>query len=507
MWLVVLAFAGCKEKPAAQALEQNDGKGTHAPCKLSTTGRLTSSATIRSGCVVAFDTTTVIAGGATLTIEQGARLTFARGARLVVEDGVVHAQGRKTNPIVFTSAQPQPAPGDWGGLVFQAEKASLLDNVVVEWAGDEAASAAPPPAGALADRRPAVYVAPGGHLALVESVIRHARRVGVAADGDAPFTRLEGVQLVDDGGFAMDVTATALGRATNLSASEPVRVHGAVKTSLHWPKAEVVVASLDVVADEPDTIATLTLAPETVLRVEPKATLQFGHRKRGGALVGRKVTFTSAAARPAAGDWAGLQFGDASSGTLLEDCVVEYAGYEATPPSGAKAGPTGKTTPRPRRSAVLLGGTATNVAIERTSFRHNAGPGMGKVDALLLGGFGDTGGCHGLDAPTHGNTSLGQPLCEFHEDPLFKATGAQFEQLLGDGPADAPLTKGNVLNGGLLGGVGAGGPPKGLGSDGASGIGNSGGGADVGKAGGGAKGGGGDGDGGGKVGGGGGKVH
>jgi serine/threonine protein kinase len=59
-----------------------------------------------------------IQSGATLTIAPGTVVRGERGSVIVVEPGGrLVADGRPDAPVVFTSAQPVPAPGDWGGIV------------------------------------------------------------------------------------------------------------------------------------------------------------------------------------------------------------------------------------------------------------------------------------------------------------------------------------------------------------------------------------------------------
>ncbi|MCS6797773.1 MAG: hypothetical protein NZ898_04455 [Myxococcota bacterium] len=57
---------------------------------------------------------------ATLTIEPGTVIqgTSGSNALIVTTNGRIMAQGTRELPIVFTSAQARPAPGDWGGVVL-----------------------------------------------------------------------------------------------------------------------------------------------------------------------------------------------------------------------------------------------------------------------------------------------------------------------------------------------------------------------------------------------------
>jgi parallel beta-helix repeat protein len=59
----------------------------------------------------------LVSQGATLTIEPGGIVKFDSG-RLMQVDGELIARGTQTESIVFTSNQPAPAPGDWGGIQF-----------------------------------------------------------------------------------------------------------------------------------------------------------------------------------------------------------------------------------------------------------------------------------------------------------------------------------------------------------------------------------------------------
>lgn len=86
----------------------------------------------------------------TLTVEPGVTLKFpkmnagAPGARVTFGSngnspnnvvGVLNAVGTPAKPIVFTSGEAVPAPGDWVGLWLDTANGSRLDNVEVGYAG------------------------------------------------------------------------------------------------------------------------------------------------------------------------------------------------------------------------------------------------------------------------------------------------------------------------------------------------------------------------------------
>lgn len=63
----------------------------------------------------------VINNGASLTIPAGTRIEATGGTSAfiaVAQGGKIFINGTSTNPVVMTSGLPNPAPGNWGGLVI-----------------------------------------------------------------------------------------------------------------------------------------------------------------------------------------------------------------------------------------------------------------------------------------------------------------------------------------------------------------------------------------------------
>ncbi|MCY1057499.1 hypothetical protein [Nannocystis sp. SCPEA4] len=84
----------------------------------------------------------------TLTIEPGVTIKFLPGTALQIEhwtsdvnpaSGALVAVGTPEKPITFTSAAPNPAPGDWIGLWYGSVPAAnnRLEHARVEYAGGE----------------------------------------------------------------------------------------------------------------------------------------------------------------------------------------------------------------------------------------------------------------------------------------------------------------------------------------------------------------------------------
>jgi hypothetical protein len=85
----------------------------------------------------------------TLTLKPGVVLRFPKaasgpGARVIFGTngnapnnlvGVLNAVGTAARPIIFTSGEANPAPGDWIGLWLNTANGSRLDYVTIEYAG------------------------------------------------------------------------------------------------------------------------------------------------------------------------------------------------------------------------------------------------------------------------------------------------------------------------------------------------------------------------------------
>src|SRR5436190_6180652 len=97
------------------------------------TGHITSDTTL-----FAIDNNTIsglvyVDAGVTLTVEKGATVRGAYSgsntAALIVKRGAkLMAVGTQEEPIVFTSASPTPASGDWGGIELLGKAAINASN-------------------------------------------------------------------------------------------------------------------------------------------------------------------------------------------------------------------------------------------------------------------------------------------------------------------------------------------------------------------------------------------
>jgi len=69
----------------------------------------------------------------TLTIANGTTVRFSRGSKLLI-NGSLYAEGQVNSAITLTSGEPEPRPGDWGGIVFsESSLNSRMEYCVLEF--------------------------------------------------------------------------------------------------------------------------------------------------------------------------------------------------------------------------------------------------------------------------------------------------------------------------------------------------------------------------------------
>jgi hypothetical protein len=107
-------IAGCSGDDKSGGTTAEDGS-------LSVEADITADTTWTTGSTYTLRKHIFVKDGATLTIQPGVKVQGLLGSSLVVTStGKIAAEGTATQPIVFTSAQPEGyrAAGDWGGVVL-----------------------------------------------------------------------------------------------------------------------------------------------------------------------------------------------------------------------------------------------------------------------------------------------------------------------------------------------------------------------------------------------------
>ncbi|MFY7965054.1 MAG: hypothetical protein ACOVO1_09175 [Chitinophagaceae bacterium] len=123
--LTILSLVGCRkievDGGGTTVITQPPTTGTRQTITLS--GRIDSNITLTPANDYVLNGITYIVNNKTLTILPGTvikgNFTGANVAALVISRGSkIIADGSATSPIVFTSANPTPRSGDWGGIVI-----------------------------------------------------------------------------------------------------------------------------------------------------------------------------------------------------------------------------------------------------------------------------------------------------------------------------------------------------------------------------------------------------
>lgn len=125
--LMVLLFGvtSCKKDPV------------NPPSDTNTTlvGTLTENKTLTADKVWSLKGYVYIPQGITLTVEPGTKVisdVSEKGALCVERGGKIIADGTADKPIIFTSGQSTPKPGDWGGLIILGNAPTNKPNPTIE---------------------------------------------------------------------------------------------------------------------------------------------------------------------------------------------------------------------------------------------------------------------------------------------------------------------------------------------------------------------------------------
>jgi len=126
-----LAITGCRkiEMDSEKEIIIIGGGGPATGQTITLAGRINADTTLRKANNYILKGLVYIVGNHTLTIEPGTVIKGAFNgsdvASLIITRGSkINAVGTSENPIVFTSAAPNPTSGDWGGIVI-CGKASI----------------------------------------------------------------------------------------------------------------------------------------------------------------------------------------------------------------------------------------------------------------------------------------------------------------------------------------------------------------------------------------------
>jgi hypothetical protein len=141
----MLAVASCKKSDNQPTPGGSGGTGTPPPgSTIDIRGTIRVDQTWKKDYIYRLRGYVYVTDGATLTIEPGTKIISNKdsaGVLVIYRDAKINADGTSSSPIVFTSAEATPAPGDLGGVVIAGQATGNGNHAVMEGGLDPAFSA------------------------------------------------------------------------------------------------------------------------------------------------------------------------------------------------------------------------------------------------------------------------------------------------------------------------------------------------------------------------------
>ncbi len=283
-----------------------------------------------------------------LTIEPGTIIKMDPGARILVtgDVGAIIAEGTLEKGIIFTSAAANPQPGDWEHIDINGTSAvSSFNFCLIEYGGKNTS-------------RGMLNIS-NGRVRVHHSTLAHAFNMEVKIDNDRGFDGFSNNTLISVNGDAIfmrgrlahslegDNAITApQGSGIRLSGMAANRIDILQSMSLQAQPVPYIVEDPIRIQDN----AVLSIEAGAVLRFLPDKELIVGYMSPGGLVArgteDKKVVFTSASVVPQKGDWGSIRFTEhAMAGSLMEHCVISFAGSSASFKGNITVDPCGADNP------------------------------------------------------------------------------------------------------------------------------------------------------------------
>ncbi|KAB2872162.1 MAG: hypothetical protein F9K37_01115 [Bacteroidales bacterium] len=259
----------------------------------------------------------------TLTIQPGTRIEFEAGASLHIGyygNATLIANGTAEKPIIFTSNASTPSAGAWEGITFWSHSLnSSMKYCSVKFAGTTS--------------KGAVNIN-DAMITFSNNLIQNAKLYGLLLDDGAGFTEMNNNTIEDCGSHPIRLHAAymhTIGTGNTFTCPDDKGVNivsDDVTGNITWKKLNkpyYVEGSIDI--DN----GTLTIEPGAVFKFNSDGVLHIGYYNNTTFIANgnsaEKILFTTSAASPSAGSWAGLHFWDDNLATSsMTYCEVAYAG-------------------------------------------------------------------------------------------------------------------------------------------------------------------------------------
>lgn len=263
---------------------------------------------------------------ASLTLQPGVVLKLnARATISVNANGSLKAEGTATEPVVITSANASPAPGDWNSIEVYSTATSnglVFEHAIVEYGGG--------------DGYGALWLDVGASISITNSTIRRSAHVGVQATHDSNRFRAFSGNVITENARPLEVHPNMVadigaGDFTGNDDDIIEVVDGGVERNSTWrPLGVPYRANHGFWVGGGDSNAVLTVEAGTTIMLGSDAVLRV-YRNGGLTFDGSaeaRITITSDDDPPNAGDWGHIEIYEGSVGAAnrFRYVDIEYGG-------------------------------------------------------------------------------------------------------------------------------------------------------------------------------------
>ena len=272
------------------------------------------------------DNLITIYDGASLQILEACSVYVAQYCGIVVDSGDLTISGDTLAPVLLTSAEASPAPGDWKGIQGISSQGNIfLYGCIIEYAGFQ-------------NWYGSVYLEDGKDLNMMDCTIRNSGGNGLVVTAGARIGTFRRNTITSCNSYPVIVNPTSVmplveNNSFSGNAIDEVGIfEGELKYSLTWPKLDQPYNVQGLIyAGSFESHAVLTIQAGTTLRMGAASGIIVGGNGAGGLIANGtagQVIFTSDQSVPSAGDWKGISFYDYaySDSCLLKGCKIEYGG-------------------------------------------------------------------------------------------------------------------------------------------------------------------------------------
>lgn len=269
------------------------------------------------------------AAGTSLTLSPGTVLKFESVGSMLVGyngTGTLIAEGTEADSIVFTSGRTSPNKGDWGGVYFLGgNSSSSLKYCKFEYGGQNFSNKLAP-----------VRVE-STSVTITNCKFKNSAPYAVWLNDTGHFTSFENNVIDhpgDNGIYINSNYAHTIGTTNTINAAKELTIVGRVTQNVTWPKQSFPYYVIDWMGVGSTEGNVLTISPGVTIRFKKAYSFSLGMYDKAGLIANgtesEPIIFTSDAATPAPKDWEYIYFGPQTmSGTILNYCIIEYAGYNS----------------------------------------------------------------------------------------------------------------------------------------------------------------------------------